>query len=72
MAKPWTGKRGVEMMAVSRWNDKRVRVGWTIRNKAGLLCRVMWVENGCVTYKVIEPQPVIETQTEKQTETANT
>lgn len=46
-------------MAVSRWNDRRIRVGWTVRLRNGKLAKVTWRSDTDASYmaKVYDPQP---------------
>lgn len=39
---------------ISKWNDKRLRVGWTIRLANGKLAIVTWICNGQMMAKPIE------------------
>lgn len=38
---------------VSNWDNKGVRVGWTIRAKNGTLGVVTWINNGCAMYRQV-------------------
>jgi hypothetical protein len=39
---------------ISKWNDKRLRLGWTIRLNNGKIAKITWMDGKTYTAKVIE------------------